>query len=383
MTYKAFEDFYHEAYIRHLLLVEYNGQLYSPPFATELCREYSKVLKWDGKNLNYIDLNLPPVTSKTNATPVIGDSLWLIPYGIWDNFNTVVQIKNDIPIYHTVNKKGKGQFYSVASSVDAAFSFPLGYEDTSYGLYIKDNSVTTVDFNRNSHTKMHMGCVFSNGKFWSMPRGDTKGYVNLVSFNGNVLEEFAVPHIEKDVTRKYTDLIAIGDVLYALPFGETPGLNEIVEFDTSTKEFKFYPIGGPDFAKKYNVAVHVENKIIAVPYGDEFFYDSNLGIVFDTITKEIKQFDIGINYGGKYRYRCGVSFKGFAFFFPGGTPGCPIMKINQTGEIEKTLYLENILVGRPMLFQSSIYVITYNLVTKTQAILKFDENLNYETEVIF
>lgn len=380
MTYKAFQDWYHEAKIRHLLLYEYKGKLISPPFATEKCKDYSKILVWDG-SVEYIDLDLPEVTSKTNAVVEVNGSLWFIPYGIYDNFNIVVQLTDSTPYYHKVDKTGKGQFYSCASNGKSAFSFPLGYEETSYGLYITENTVKTIDFDRQNFVKLHMGCVYANGKFWSMPRSDTEGYIDIVSFDGNNLEKYPLVNINPSVTRKYTDLIVKGNILYSLPFGETPGLNEIIEFDTNSYKINIYPIQGPDFAKKYNVSVSVGDKIIGLPYGDEYCQDSNLGIVFDTITKEIKQFDIGIYFGGKYRYRCGVEYKGKAFFFPAGTPTCPIIKVCPSGEVLDKKYLENTMVGRPIVYNDRIFVMSYNVITSKQEILSFDEFLNMTVEV--
>jgi hypothetical protein len=380
MTYKAFQDWYHSAYIKHLILIEYQGNLISPPFATEKCKDYSRVLVWNKDYHSYIDLDLPPVTSKTNAVVESEGSLWFIPYGIYDDFNTVVEIQNSNVFYHNINRAGKGQFYGAASNGSSVFSFPLGYEETSYGIYIKDRKVYPIDFDRNSHVKLHMGCVYANGKYWSMPRGDTEGYIDLVSFDGNTLEKYPINGINTSVTRKYTDLIAVDNTLYSLPFGETPGLNEVVEFDTENKTVILHKINGPDFAKKYNVAVLVENKIIAVPYGDEFCSDSNLGIVFDTVSKESKQFDIKINYGGKYRYRCGVAYKGSAFFFPTGTPSCPIIKVSQEGKVEELLNLSNTMVGRPIVYKDKIFAMTYNIISHQQQILSFDENLTITIE---
>jgi hypothetical protein len=140
---------------------------------------------------------------------------------------------------------------------------------------------------------------------------------------------------------------------------------------------------GHDFAKKYNVATLVEDKIIGVPYGDEFCYDSNLGIVFDVNTKDIKQFDIGIAHGGKYRYRSGISYKGSAFFFPGGSPSCPIIKVSREGTVEKKLYFEDTMLGRPLLFKDKMYAISYNLKDKSQSILEFDKDLNYKSVLDF
>lgn len=380
MTYKAFQDWYHSSYIKHLILYEYQGNIVSPPFATEKCKDYSKTLVWNKNNHFYIDLDLPPVTSKTNAVIESEGSLWFIPYGIYDDFNTVVELRNTDVFYHSIERKGKGQFYSAASDGQSVFSFPLGYEETSYGIYIKNRQVFPVDFDRKEFTKLHMGCVYCNGKYWSMPRSDTEGYIDLVSFDGNTLEQYPIKDINPNVTRKYTDIIAVENILYSLPFGETAGLNEIIEFNTDTKVFTFYKISGLDFAKKYNAAVLVNDKIIAVPYGDEFCQDSNLGILFDIKTKEIKQFDIGIYFGGKYRYRCGISYKDCAFFFPTGTPSCPIIKVDQCGNIIKKLVLGNTMVGRPILYNNKMYVMSYNTVTHQQRILSFDEDLQIEVE---
>jgi hypothetical protein len=382
MTYKAFQDWYHEADIKHLLLYEYQGNLVSPPFATEKCKEYSRVLIWNKNNHQYIDLNLPPVTSKTNAVVETDGSLWFIPYGIYDDFSTVVELRNTEVTYHNINRKGKGQFYSAATGGNCAFSFPLGYEETSYGIYIKDRQVHAIDFDKKGHVKLHMGCVYANGKFWSMPRSDTPGYIDLVSFDGTSFEKYPVTGINSFVTRKYTDLIAVEDILYALPFGETVGLNDIVEFNTSSNAITLHKINGPDFAKKYNVATLVGRKIIAVPYGDEFCQDSNLGIVFDIDTKEITQFDIGIYHGGKYRYRCGVAYYGSAYFFPAGTPSCPIIKVSQTGVVEKTVTIDNTMLGRPIVYQDKIFVMSYNINTHQQSLLSFNSDLNITVEFI-
>ena len=379
MSYKAFQDWYHEGQIKHLLIYEYQGNIISPPFATEQCKEYSKVLIWNKDSARYIDLTLPPVTSKTNAVIIVGESAWLIPYGIFDNFSTVVELQGDTPIYHNLGRLGKGQFYSGDSNGKEGFSFPLGYEDTNYGIYIKEGKVSTIEFNVPNYTKLHMGTVYANGRFWSMPRSDTPGYDLLISFDGQSLSQYRVP-VNPDITRKFTDLIAVGNTLYSLPFGETPGLNEIIEFNTDTEVFNLYPIPGPDFAKKYNNMVLVGTKIIGLPYGDEHEFDSNLGILFDIVTKEITQFDIGISYGGKYRYRSGIAYQDCAYFFPSGTPSCPILKIDQAGNILKSLLLENTMVGRAIVYHDKLFAMSYNIVTNSHALLSFDNDLNYTEE---
>lgn len=370
MSYKAFQDWYHEAELKHLLLFSYKGRnLISPPFATELCKTYSKIWHSEGHS---IELDLPPVTSKTSACAVIDDEVWIIPYGIYDNFNTVVQISNGSPIYHTLPFTGKGQYYSVASDNETAFSFPLGYEGTNFGIYIKNNTVTAIKLPMPGK-KLHMGTVFCNNSYWSMPRGDTE-YNLLLEFDGSKFIEHYID-VDPKITRKYTDIITKGNTLYSLPFGETAGLNEVVEFDTQSKTAKYHKLNVPDFAKKYNCAVLLDDVIIGLPYGDEHAQDSNWGVVFDTINKTSKAIDIGISHGGKYRYRCGVAYKDNAYFFPSGTPSCPILQINKEGNIVRSKQFDNILFGRPIVHANLLHVIAYDIKTKDHNIYIFDNNL--------
>ena len=378
--YKAFQDFYKEANIKHLILEEYKGALLSPPFATEQCKEYSSV--WSDSN--YVNLDLPPVTSKINATAVVDDSVWFIPYGIYDEFNIVVQLKDNQAIYHKLPFTGKGQFYSVATNHggepnttygDTAFSFPLGYEETNNAIYIRDNEVTVHKLPHNGK-KLHMGTVYCNGRYWSMPRGDEPGYTSLLSFNGSSFDSYELD-IDPAITRKYTDIIVKGTTLYSLPFGEDPGLNTIVEFDTKTNTAQYHTINGVDFAKKYNCGVMLGDNIVAVPYGDELLpLNSNRGLVFNTVTKQSYQFDIGLEFGGKYRFRCGVEFNNHAYFFPSGTPSCPILVIDENGNIIKEKYFEDIMFGRPIIYNNQITIITYHMKTQDHFICVFDDKLN-------
>ena len=204
--YKAFQDFYKEQSIKHMLLVEHNNELLSPPFATEKCKDYSKVF-YKG---DYINLDLLPATSKTNAVAQIKDSSWFLPYGIWDEFNTVVELRGTTPYYHTLPFKGKGQFYSVATNGKTAFSFPLGYEDTNFGLYI-DGIIKTHELPIKGK-KLHMGTVYCNGRYWSMPRGDEPGYNTLLSFDGEQYQSYELD-VDPNITRKYTDIIVKGNTL--------------------------------------------------------------------------------------------------------------------------------------------------------------------------
>lgn len=377
MTYKAFEDWYKEASIKHLVLQIYNDELVTPPFATELCKDYSifKII-----NKENISLTLPEVTSKTNSCEVIDDSLWLVPYGIYDHFNVVVQLNGNTPVYHDLPFKGKGQYYSLASNGKTGFSFPLGYEDTNVGLYIKDNIISSIPLPVQGK-KLHMGTVYCNNRFWSMPRGDEPGYNLLLSFDGHDIEAYPISGIDNNITRKYSDIIVVENTLYALPFGETSGLNEIIEFNTETNIMLTHSIQGHDFAKKYNSGVYLNGKIIALPYGEDICNDSNWGLVFNTVTKEKYQFDIGISFGGKYRFRSGITFKDNVYFFPTGTPSCPIFKIDENGNVLKILYMDSWLLGRPIVHENFLKCIGYNIELQNHMLFSFDENLNLFSQI--
>lgn len=375
MTYKRFQDWYHEGNIKHLLLHEYNGYLISPPFATERCKDYNKIMKYNG-TVSYIDTTLPPATSKTSSVLTVNDSLYFIPYGIYDDYNTILQLKDNEIIYHKLEAKGKGQFYSGATNKTSGFSFPLGYSDTQYCLYITDKP-RLIPFN--TVGKAHMGTVYCNGKYYSMPRGDDVGYNNLVSFDGSEFKYYHVP-VNSDITRKFTDIVVSGNMLYSLPYGEQAGLNQVVEFNTDTEELNLYTLDIPDFAKKFNNMVLLNNKIIGMPYGDEYCEDSNFGVVFDIISKTSKSFDIGVTHGGKYRYRCGLVYNNCAVFFPTGTPQCPILVIDEDGNKKKVMNYPEFMFGRPLIHKEKIHVLAYHIKEETQHLFIFDEM--FDTEVI-
>lgn len=373
MTYKKFQDWYHQANIKHLLLYEHDGYLISPPFATKRCEDYNKIMKYDG-TVSYIDTELPKGTSKTNSVINVDGSSWFIPYAIYDEFNTLLELKNETVIHHKLESSGKGQFYSGASNGTVGFSFPLGYEGTQYALLIKNNSVNLLPF---THTvsKAHMGTVYCNGKFYSMPRGDEPNYNNLVSYDGEKFEEYYVS-VEAGVTRKFTDLIAVGNKLYSLPFGETSGLNEAIEFDTETKTFNNYKLDVVDFPKKFNCMVLLDDTIIGLPYGDKNDTNSRYGVIFDTVTKTNKSFDIGLTFGGKYRYRCGITFNNLAWFFPGGSPSCPIIVVDKFGKIIYERKFKHLMFGRPIVYKEKIYALAYEIESEKQMLYTFDTNFN-------
>lgn len=382
MTYKAFQDFYHETGIKHLLLTEYKGALVSPPFATEQCKDYSDVLVYKDDVVSFIKLDIPPATSKFNAMAVIDDSLWFVPYGIWDDFNVVVELLNFNPVYHKIDKPGKGQFYSIATNGQTAFSFPLGYEDTSFGLYIKDRQLQTIDFSKQGHTKLHMGTVWCNGKYWSPPRSDNDGYTDIVSYDGNETNCYPVNSGNTRVSKKYSDFVVKNNTLYALPFGEDAGLNTVLEFNTETNEYTLHELNCPDFAKKFNCMVLLDDIIIGLPYGSKHSSDSHWGIAFNTVTKESSAFDLGndLNYGGKYRFRCGINYNGVAVFLPSGTPNLPIVSIDKNLKVSKT-YIDDVMLGRPIIHDGMLTTLGYHMTNNTTSLYRFNNDMTLFSKI--
>lgn len=368
MTYKAFEDFYKEAEIKHLVLHQHGDYLVSPPFCTDRCKEYNKFMFYKDDQFEFLDLELSLATSKFNGICSIGDSIWTIPYGLFDDFHTILQIKNKQPIYHTINKPGKGQFYSLASNDKQGFSFPLGYEDTAFAIHIKDDTVRLVDFNTQEHRKMHMGTVYCNGKFWSPPRGDTEGYNNVVSFDGDKIETYPIDFSQSHILRKYTDFIVNGDILYALPFGQNAHLDEILVFDTNTLTYRLDQINVPVFFKKFNCGVLINDTIIGLPYGDKHQTNSNYGIVYNCNTGNSKIVDLNeaLNFGGKYRFRSGIAFQGNAVFLPAGSPSIPVIVLDKEGNTIHQQYYRDYVLGRPIIYQDQVWAIAYEIKTKKQ-----------------
>jgi len=378
MKYKAFEEWYREGNIKHVLLAEHNGELISPPFATKRCVEYNKIMRYNGTDISYIDTDLPPAVSKTNCVLDINGSSWFVPYGIYESdYNAVLELTKDFTtVIHPIAALGKGQFYSGASNGVTGFSFPLGYENTQYGLYIKDNKPSLVPF-EHSVEKAHMGTVYCNGKYWSMPRGDQPGYNKLASFDGEEFELYEVP-VDLSITRKFTDIIVKGNILYSLPYGEVTGLTEVVEFDTDTKSITLHKLNIPDFAKKFNSMVLIGDNIIGLPYGDESCNHSNYGIVFNTVTKESKHFDIHIGAGGKYRYRSSIEYNGYAVFVPAGSPQYPMLVIDSEGNIHKVLNFNLHLFGRPVIYNNKLHIISYHIEKESHHMFVFNNDFTFE-----
>lgn len=376
MTYKAFEDFYRDAEIKHLVLHSHNDCLVSPPFSTDRCKDYNRFMIYKDGAFSFIDLDLEPATSKFNGICSIGESIWAIPYGIFDNFHTILQIKNNQPIYHSLDRPGKGQFYSLASNNNQAFSFPLGYEDTSFAIHIDNDSVNLIDFETQGHKKMHMGTVFCNGKFWSAPRGDSQGYANVVSFDGNKIETYPITFKQSHILRKYTDFIVKENKLFALPFGQNGHLDEVLVFDTDTLTYKFDQLDIPIFFKKFNCGVLIEDTIVALPYGDKSQSNSNYGLVYNCDTGSSKHFNFGddLGFGGKYRFRSGIGFKEYAVFLPTGSPAVPLIVFDKEGNQIHRQYYNDYVLGRPIEYQGRIWTIAYEIETKKQFLFALDSS---------
>lgn len=378
--YIKFEDFYKIYPIKHFILHEFNGVLISPPFGTELCKDYGDIMIYDNSYMSYIKTNLPPATSKFNSCCNIGSSMYMIPYGIYDEFNCVLEMDTELnTTIHPTNIQGKGQFYSVATNGSTAFSFPLGYSDTSYGLYIENNTIKPIPLPNKGFSKRHMGTVYCNGRYFSMPRSDTPGYTELLAFDGNSVTSYILDIKNPDVTRKYSDILVMGDKLISMPFGETSGINEVVIFDTNTNSVELFELDFPDTAKKFNTFTDYQGKIIAMPYGDEHSTDSDYGVILDLTTKETTLINLpNLTFGGKYRFRSCVKCYGNVYFFNTGSPNCPVLKFDSSFNMS-TLYSEY-LFGRPIVYNEAIYVIAFCRDTFKHYICKFNEDMSFTKE---
>ena len=130
----------------------------------------------------------------------------------------------------------------------------------------------------------------------------------------------------------------------------------------------------PRFVKKYNAGVLLDDVIIALPYGHKDNGDANFGLVFNTITYKHSIFDIGLTFGGKYRFRSGVEYNGVAVFLPTGTPNADIIVVDKTGAILFRKNLLEYILGRPIVHEGLIHTIAYNVITKKHSVLTVDSN---------
>jgi hypothetical protein len=379
MTYTSFEDFYKEAKIHHLVIWEDNGALISPPFCTDKCKDYSKVMILKDK-LEFIDVDTPLATSKFNAMARINDSLWFVPYGIWDQFNVVLEIKNNKPITHYINSSSKGQFYNLASNGTSAFSAPLGYDTVSFALFIKNGIIKQIPMPDNSELKKHMGVIFHNGHYWSPPRGEGYDYNQILKFNPDTEK---LSFIEADIPksrRKYSDFIIAGDKLFALPLGRDFELKHMLIIDTLTDVVELVDLNVPKFVKKYNAGVLLEDTIVAMPYGHKDDKENNFGLLFNTKTYEHSNFNVGQEFGGKYRFRSGVEFNNLAVFFPTGSPNVEIIAVDIIGNIIWKKLFKEYIFGRPIVYNNKATTIAYHIETKKHYI--FSLKSNFETDFI-
>jgi hypothetical protein len=386
MSYKSFEDYYREAEIKHLVLFKHGNYLISPPFCTDKCKEYSRVLIYQDGGVVWFDVDTPPATSKYNSMISIGSSTFFAPYGIWDEFNTVLELDTrgtGKATYHTLDSTAKGQFYNMASDGTTAFSAPLGYEEVSFGLFIKDGKVKQIPFPVTGELKKHMGTVWANGYYWSAPRGESYDYNQILKFNPATEElSFITAELPK-ARRKYSDFIVAGNKLFALPLGKDIELRQMLVVDTVTDSVELVDLNVPTFVKKYNAGVLLDNIIVALPYGHKNNGDANYGLVFNTDTYEHSVFDIGLTFGGKYRFRSGIEYNGVAVFLPTGTPNADIIIVDRTGTILFRKSLPEYILGRPIVHNGLVYTVAYNVLTKKHSILTINSSYTFNFDEIF
>ena len=386
MSYKSFEDYYREAEIKHLVLFKHGNYLISPPFCTDKCKDYSRVLIYQDGGVVWFDVDTPAATSKYNSMISIGSSAFFAPYGIWDEFNTVLELDTSgrgKASYHTLDSTAKGQFYNMASDGNTAFSAPLGYEEVSFGLFIKDGKVKQIPFPVTGELKKHMGTVWANGYYWSAPRGESYDYNQILKFNPDTEElSFITADLPK-ARRKYSDFIVAGNKLFALPLGRDIELRQMLVVDTTTDSVELVDLNVPTFVKKYNAGVLLDNVIVALPYGHKDNGDANYGLVFNTDTYEHSVFDIGLTFGGKYRFRSGVEYNGVAIFLPTGTPNADIIVVDKTGTILFRKSLPEYILGRPIVHNERVYTVAYNVLTKKHSILTIDSSYTFNFDILF
>lgn len=384
MSYKEFEDFYREASIKHLALFEHNGGLISPPFCTEHCKDYSKILFYNKGNLSFIDINTPPATSKYNSMACVDDRLYFLPYGIWDQFNTVPELSENEILYHELDSSSAGQFYNLASNGQHAFSAPLGYDPVNFCVFIAEGKINQIPFDVGGERKCHMGVVYANGNYYSPPRGESYDYNTILKFDpaSQTIHKIEVEGLPR-VCRKYSDFIVSGNKLFAMPFGHAGDLSDVLVFDTVSGKVETVNLKLPEFYKKYNTGVLVGQKIICLPYGHKEQNNSKYGLIFDTVTYEYKIFDIGQGFGGKYRFRSGIEYNNCAVYLPVGSPNADIMCININGDIIFRKPLRNYLLGRPVLHENKVCTIAYHLERKDHSLLTIDRNYHINLEILF
>lgn len=375
MGYKSFEDFYRDTEIKHLVLFEQDGKLISPPFCTDKCKDYSRVMILENDVFTFMDVDTQPATSKYNTMANINGTLYFAPYGIWDKFNTLLSLNNQDARSYKIISNSKGQFYNMASNGNTGFASPLGYDPVSFAIYIKDWKIQQIEVPGTDELKRHMGTVFLNGSYYSPPRGESYDYDRILKFEIETeqLTLIPVPNLVK-ARRKYSDFIVAGDKLFALPFGRDLELKHMLVYDTTQETVELVELNIPDFVKKYNGGVLIDDTIIALPYGHKDNGDANFGLVFNVDTYKHKIFDIGQSFGGKYRFRSGIAYNGVAVFLPAGTPNADIIVVDKEGNILFRKQMPAYIIGRPILYNTCITSLAYKIETKEHFLFKLDAN---------
>jgi hypothetical protein len=323
----------------------------------------------------FIKVDTQPATSKYNTMVDINGTLYFAPYGIWDNFNTLLSLNNLEPRSYKIISNSKGQFYNMASDGNTGFASPLGYDPVSFAVYIKDWKIQQIEVPGTSELKRHMGTVFCNGSYFSPPRGESYDYDSILKFNVETeeLTLIPIPNLVK-ARRKYSDFIVAGKKLFALPFGRDLELKHVLVYDTVEEIPKLVKLDIPDFVKKYNGGVLLDDTIVALPYGHKDNGDANYGLIFNVNTYEHYTFDIGLSFGGKYRFRSGIAFNNVAVFLPAGSPNADIIIVDKLGNIKFRKQMNEYILGRPILYDSKIVSMAYKIKTKEHFLFTLDAN---------
>ena len=221
-----------------------------------------------------------------------------------------------------------------------------------------------------------MGTVWCNGHYWSPPRGEGYDYNQILKFNPDTEELSFISVDLPKARRKYSDFIVAGNKLFALPLGSDLDLNQVLVVNTTNDSTELIELNVPLFTKKYNAGVLLGDTIVAMPYGNKDDGNANFGLLFNTITHEHKTFNIGVTFGGKYRFRSGIEFNGLAVFLPAGTPAAPIIVVNEQGSILFQQTIPEYILARPIVYKDAIYSLAYQVETGNMFLFTLDKDFN-------
>jgi hypothetical protein len=98
--------------------------------------------------------------------------------------------------------------------------------------------------------------------------------------------------------------------------------------------------------------------------------------VYNCDTGKSESFDISetLNFGGKYRFRSGIEFEGYAVFFPTGSPSVPLIVLDKEGNTIHRQYYRDYVLGRPIVYQGRVWTIAYEIKTKQQFLFALDSS---------